>query len=317
MSKNINSSLITMGMPVFNGEKFIEKRLDSLLKQTHTNFELIISDNASTDKTEEICKKIMKMDSRIIYLRQKKNIGGILNFKFLLNKAKGKYFIWTAVDDILLPTFLEKNLKILESQKKIVCSTSKIKSYGENTDYINKITENSWIKRLEKKVRKHFWLIENISFSGSFERKVRNLLKKRGTEQVFYGLFRTEQLKKIFVQDNFHTGFDLALLINALKIGDIYVIDEILALRYDGGDSSGGMINYTKQHKISFLQALFSYIPFTIWFIKNHGTMILLKNLDIFLKWNLYPLFYFCVDLVRVILKKIRIDKENKSKKTT
>ena len=161
-------------MPVFNGEKFIEKRLDSLLKQTHTNFELIISDNASTDKTEEICKKIMKMDSRIIYLRQKKNIGGILNFKFLLNKAKGKYFIWTAVDDILLPTFLEKNLKILESQKKIVCSTSKIKSYGENTDYINKITENSWIKRLEKKVRKHFWLIENISFSGSFERKVRN-----------------------------------------------------------------------------------------------------------------------------------------------
>jgi len=304
MSKDINLSLITIGMPVFNGEKFIEKRLDSLLKQTHTNFELIISDNASTDKTGTICKKFANKDARIIYLRQKKNIGGISNFKFLLNKARGKFFIWTAVDDILLPTFLENNLKILESQKRIVCSTSKIESYGENTDFIDKITETSLIKRLEKKIRKHFWLIENISFSGSFEEKVRNFLKKRGAEQIFYGLFRTEQLKKIFVEDNFHTGFDLALLINALKIGDIYVIDEILALRYDGGDSSGGMINYAKQHKMSFIQAFFSYIPFTIWFRKNHGTLILLKNLDVFLKWNLYPLFYYCIDLVRVIFKK-------------
>ncbi len=150
MLKN-NSSLITMGIPVFNGEKFIEKRLDSLLKQSYENFEIIISDNASTDKTESICKKFVKTDNRIIYLRQEKNIGGILNFKFLLNKAKGKYFIWTAVDDILLPTFLENNVKILESQKNIICSTSKIESYGENTDYIDKIPENSLIKRLEKK----------------------------------------------------------------------------------------------------------------------------------------------------------------------
>jgi glycosyltransferase involved in cell wall biosynthesis len=303
MLKN-NSSLITMGIPVFNGEKFIETRLDSLLKQSYENFEIIISDNASTDKTESICKKFVKTDNRVIYLRQEKNIGGILNFKFLLNKAKGKYFIWTAVDDILLPTFLENNVKILESQKNIICSTSKIESYGENTDYIDKIPENSLIKRLEKKIRKHFWLIENISYSGSFEKKIRDLLKKRGREQVFSGLFRTDQLKKIFVQDNFHTGFDLALLINALKIGDIHVIDEILALRYDGGDSSGGMINYANQHNMSFLQALFSYIPFTVWFRKNHGTVILLKNLDIFLKWNLYPLFYYCIDLVRVIFNK-------------
>jgi hypothetical protein len=93
-------------------------------------------------------------------------------------------------------------------------------------------------------------------------------------------------------------------LINTLKIGDIHVIDEILALRYDGVDSSGGMINYAKQHNMSFSQALFSYIPFTIWFSKNHGKRILLKNLDIFLKWNLYPLFYYCIDLVRVIFKK-------------
>ena len=301
MSKNNNLPLITMGMPVFNGEKFLEKRLDSLLKQSYKNFEIIISDNDSTDQTESICKKFVKIDSRIIYLRQEKNIGGILNFKFLLNKAKGKYFIWTAVDDILLPTFLENNLKILESQKNVICSTSKIESYGEKTDYIDKISGKSLIERLEKKVRRHFWLIENISYSGSFEKKIRNLLKKRGREQVFYGLFRTEKLKKFFIEDDFHTGFDLALLINALKMGDIHVIDEILALRYDGGDSSGGMINYAKQHKMSFSQA---YIPFTVWFKKNYGTIILLKNLDIFLKWNLYPLFYYCVDLVRVILGK-------------
>ena len=66
----INSPMITIGLPVYNGERFIQKRLDSLLKQSFENFEMIISDNASEDNTEQICKRHMEMDSRIVYFRQ-------------------------------------------------------------------------------------------------------------------------------------------------------------------------------------------------------------------------------------------------------
>ena len=80
-SKNF---LVSIGLPVYNGEKFLKKRIDSILNQTYENFELIISDNASTDNTRKICESYTKQDSRIRYVCQQKNIGAIENFKFLL-----------------------------------------------------------------------------------------------------------------------------------------------------------------------------------------------------------------------------------------
>jgi glycosyltransferase involved in cell wall biosynthesis len=87
---------ISIGMPVYNGEKYIREALDSLLAQTFTDFELIISDNASTDSTSNICKEYAIRDSRIRYIRQHKNIGAIANFKFLLEQASGDFFMWAA-----------------------------------------------------------------------------------------------------------------------------------------------------------------------------------------------------------------------------
>lgn len=91
---------VSIGMPVFNGEKFIRKALDSLLTQTLTDFELIISDNASTDRTANICKEYAAKDKRITYTRQPENMGMLWNFSFVLNEAKAKYFMWAACDDI-------------------------------------------------------------------------------------------------------------------------------------------------------------------------------------------------------------------------
>jgi glycosyltransferase involved in cell wall biosynthesis len=91
---------VSIGMPVFNGEKFIREALDSLLAQTFTDFELIISDNASTDGTEAICREYAATDARIRYVRQVKNLGAIANFKFVLDEAVGEYFMWAAADDV-------------------------------------------------------------------------------------------------------------------------------------------------------------------------------------------------------------------------
>ncbi|MBF0414790.1 MAG: glycosyltransferase family 2 protein [Magnetococcales bacterium] len=92
---------VSIGMPVYNGELFIREALDSLLSQTFTDFELIISDNASTDGTEAICREYAAKDERIRYVRQEKNKGVVANFKIVLDEAVGEYFMWTAADDRL------------------------------------------------------------------------------------------------------------------------------------------------------------------------------------------------------------------------
>ena len=121
---------LTIGMPVYNGELFIKKAIESILDQTFTDFELIISNNSSSDSTEKICQDFIDKDNRIQIHTQKKNIGIHRNFNFLLSKAKGEYFAWAAVDDYLDNDFMEKNLKILESDKSVVSSVGKIIPYG-------------------------------------------------------------------------------------------------------------------------------------------------------------------------------------------
>ena len=113
------SELITIGLPVHNGEKFISDAINSLLSQTYHNFELIISDNASTDDTARICKEYADKDPRINYIRQKKNIGPNQNFLFLLNQGKGRMFMWTAHDDVWKRNYLEKALNVFAHSKDI------------------------------------------------------------------------------------------------------------------------------------------------------------------------------------------------------
>ena len=101
------SPKVSIGMPVFNSEFKIKKALDSLLTQSFSNFEIIISDNCSKDNTMIICEDYKSKDYRIKYFRQSKNIGAFSNFEFVLNKAKSKYFMWASDDDFWLPKFIE------------------------------------------------------------------------------------------------------------------------------------------------------------------------------------------------------------------
>lgn len=92
-------NLVSVGLPVFNGEAYLAEALDSLLAQSFTDFELIISDNASTDRTQSICESRRQRDPRIRYFRQPVNQGPSSNFNFVLRQATGKYFMWAAHDD--------------------------------------------------------------------------------------------------------------------------------------------------------------------------------------------------------------------------
>jgi len=124
---------LTIGLAVYNGEKKIQSALDSLINQTYKNFILIISDNASTDKTEEICRAYAKKDPRIKYIRNKENMGMANNFQKLLSIAKTPYFMWASHDDIWEPTFATEILEVLKENKEAVlafCGFDFI--YGDN-----------------------------------------------------------------------------------------------------------------------------------------------------------------------------------------
>lgn len=114
-TQNKHIPKVSIGMPVYNGERFIRKALDSLLAQTFTDFELIISDNASTDRTQKICKEYKVRDKRIRYVRQNKNNGAIANFQFVLDESVGNYFMWAAVDDRRDREFLRLSLMVFEN----------------------------------------------------------------------------------------------------------------------------------------------------------------------------------------------------------
>ena len=104
-------------MPVYNGEPFIREALDSLLAQTFTDFELIISDNASTDATKAICLEYAARDARVHYVRQPENRGALANFQFALDEAAGEYFMWAAADDVWDLEWIEYLLPIVEKHR--------------------------------------------------------------------------------------------------------------------------------------------------------------------------------------------------------
>jgi glycosyltransferase involved in cell wall biosynthesis len=99
--------VVSIGMPVYNGERFLRQALDSLLSQTYRDFELIISDNASNDSTPAICAEYAARDSRIRYIRQPKNLGASANFKLVFDEALGQYFTWAAHDDVRSLNYIE------------------------------------------------------------------------------------------------------------------------------------------------------------------------------------------------------------------
>jgi glycosyltransferase involved in cell wall biosynthesis len=131
-----STPLVSVGLFVYNGERFIEGALQSILNQTFSDFELIISDNASTDRTGEIAEAYAKRDGRIRYYRSEKNMGGGWNARRVYELATGKYFKQAAADDLLEPDFLLRCVEILESDPDCVLAYAGTKEVDENGTFI-------------------------------------------------------------------------------------------------------------------------------------------------------------------------------------
>jgi glycosyltransferase involved in cell wall biosynthesis len=203
-----NNPTLSIGLPVYNGAQFIAEALDSILAQTFEDFELIISDNASTDGTHEICGDYAAKDSRIRYYRSEQNLGAAWNFNRVFELSSGKYFKWAAHDDVLAPNFLLKCVEVLEQNPNVVLCHSYTKIIGDRgqvlQDYQAKLNTNS------PKPQERFHA----------------LLGRHLNIQIF-GLIRTSALNMRPLMGNYSYADEILLLKLAL-LGRFYEIPESL-----------------------------------------------------------------------------------------
>ena len=161
---------VSVGIPVFNGEKFLKKALTSIIFQSHKNLEIIISNNCSTDSSYDIIKNFQIKDKRITVFNQKKKLSMMDNFRFVLNKSKSNYFMWAAADDFRSRDFIKKNLEFLEKNENFVASISPVRFF-KNQYNSNKIGD--------------YTLDDNEAYD-----RINKALKLNANAR-FYSLFRT------------------------------------------------------------------------------------------------------------------------------
>lgn len=207
---------VSVGMPVYNGEKYIRRAIESVLAQEYTNFELVISDNASKDKSPEIYKEYAKKDKRIRFSRNKKNIGLHNNFEKVVKMSKGQYFMWFADDDFLHPKFLSTIIGELEKHKEFgvcMCGTKRI---DEDDKVIDTIT---YRKKENPNQMTNYQLMKKLSTPGE-------------THYLFCcGIFRTDIIKKAMPMYNEVPGQD-QLLMCALSLATKFrYVDKFLYTR--------------------------------------------------------------------------------------
>ncbi len=116
---------LSIGLPIYNGETFLAASLEALLGQSHEDFELIISDNASTDNSADICRRYAKQDSRIRYVRQPRNIGMVPNHNFVLGQARSELFKWASDDDLYARDLLRRCVDALDEYPHVVLAHSR------------------------------------------------------------------------------------------------------------------------------------------------------------------------------------------------
>jgi len=230
--------LISIGLPVYNGDKFLSIALDSLINQTFQDFEIIIFDNASTDNTANICKKFKEKDQRIKYFRNKKNIGARNNFNIILNYVNTPYFMWAAHDDVWEPTYIEELIVQLTLDKSRALIFSMFDSIDENGNVV-------------RNYPKMTNLLTQFSSNDMFFRvhQFINFNERDGKANLIYGIMRTKIIKKIggIIQYSDKTfGIDNLTLLLILLEGKFYIMNKLLFHKriYDNKNSKNKRYNY-------------------------------------------------------------------------
>ncbi|NIA30315.1 MAG: glycosyltransferase [Actinobacteria bacterium] len=203
---------LSVGIPVYNGEEFLELALDSILDQTFTDFEVVISDNASTDRTEEICRSFIAKDDRIRYFRNEENLGASRNYNRVFELSRGEYFKWAAVDDLCAPDYFLRCVHILDSRPDVVVCYPRTKIIDQHGQVLEEYDDGL-----------------NLQSDSAFERFRQFVRTARECNAVF-GVIRSSVLQRTRLIENYN-GSDIILLAELSLYGKFYELADYLFFR--------------------------------------------------------------------------------------
>jgi glycosyltransferase involved in cell wall biosynthesis len=207
---------LTIGLPVYNGERYVGESLEALLGQSFTDFELVISDNASTDGTADICRRYEKQDSRLRYFRQPRNVGLAPNHNYVVQQARGELFKWASNDDLYARDLIERCVDALDKDQDVVLA-------------------HSWTAKVDDSgtVTMAFEYPLNTAASRAPER-FRSLLFDNGGDDD-YGVIRTEVLRRTAMKESYHHA-DRTIIAELSLYGRFYQVPDWLYFRRDHAD---------------------------------------------------------------------------------
>ena len=264
--KNVNHPLVSIGVPVFNGDKLLAQALAALLHQDYNNLEIIISDNGSTDTTSNICKEFVNKDTRVKYFSSEENFGLSWNFNRVLELSSGKYFMWAAHDDLREPSFVRACVEKMEQcPEAVLCQT-------HTATFIEGRNKKMCVANLNS--------FESVT--GLIERYRETLNNFPAT--AIYGLYRSSAMRKTRMFERV-IATDLAFIQELSIYGNFVQVPQVL-------------FNYVGRKKWNTIHQDFKaflgkdrkpwwYLPFFVLFC-NHWSRILTAELTFSIKLRLW-----------------------------
>jgi len=207
---------VTVGIPVFNGARFIRQAIESVLAQSFTDFELLISDNASTDSTAAICGEYAVNDRRINFVQQEKNHGPFWNLKFVTERATGRLLVWLAHDDALHRLFIEECVAYLDRNPRAVMVSGDFRIVDESgnqveLEILQSIREGiPWVQRCSQFF--HYPIFSNVFYA-------------------FYGMTRADVCRTVLSrvkEPRYMSQIELPVLARLATMGEIASLPTVL-----------------------------------------------------------------------------------------
>ena len=226
--------LVSIGLPVYNGGAYLAQTLDDLLGQTFGDFELIVSDNASTDDTGAIVRAAARRDPRVRYLRNWRNLGALPNANLAFHHSRGRYYALAGHDDRHAPDFLEKLVAALEAQPEAVLA------YGRK----GLIDDDGRPFRYDPALGLHVAGERAVDYDGALERplpadpvaRYRAVLRSNDCNAPIYGLFRRSVLARL-PPHRIHGSDRLIVAAAALHGPFAFVDEELMQYRVHAGST--------------------------------------------------------------------------------
>lgn len=196
------------GMPVYNGERYLEESIVSNLSQTYDDFGLIIADNASTDRTGEICQDYASRDARITYIRNPKNVGAARNYATCFAPANSEYFRWSNGDDLIDPTLIAECVEVLDAHSDVVLAYGKTRLIDGNGELLELYNDNL-----------------HLDQDNPADRFI-DCRQRTGLSNVLYGLMRREPLSNTALFGNF-VASDMNLIAELTLYGKYHELPDV------------------------------------------------------------------------------------------